>query len=63
MGFMSAATGTFVDPGRGFLQSTGFVLDPTGEVVVSVYPAPRSAAWYPTTWWCWSATWPSTTTG
>ena len=29
-----------------------------GKVVVSVYPAPRSAAWYPATWWCWSATWP-----
>ena len=37
MGFMSAATGTFVNRGRGFLQSTGFVLDPAGEVVVSVY--------------------------
>jgi peroxiredoxin len=34
---ISAATGAFVDPGRGFLQSTGFVLDPTGTVLVSVY--------------------------
>jgi peroxiredoxin len=34
---VSAATGAFVDPGRGFLQSTGFVLDPAGKVVVSVY--------------------------
>jgi hypothetical protein len=38
MGFMSAATRTFVNPGRGFLHSTGFVLDPTGQVVVSAYP-------------------------
>jgi len=38
MGFMSAATGTFVNPGRGFLQSAGVVLDPAGKVVVSVYP-------------------------
>jgi len=34
---VSALTGAFVDPGRGFLQSTGFVLDPAGRVVVSVY--------------------------
>jgi peroxiredoxin len=34
---VSAATGAFVDPAGGFLQSTGFVLDPTGRVVVSVY--------------------------
>ena len=38
MGLMSAATGTFVNPGRGLPQSTGFVLDPAGKVVVSVYP-------------------------
>jgi peroxiredoxin len=31
------ATGAFVDPERRFLQSTGFVLDPAGRVVVSVY--------------------------
>ena len=31
------ATGAFVDPERGSLQSTGFVLDPAGRVVVSVY--------------------------
>jgi peroxiredoxin len=30
-------TGAFVDPGRGFLQSTGFVLSRAGQVVVSVY--------------------------
>jgi peroxiredoxin len=34
---ISAATGAFVDPDGGFLQSTGFVLDPAGNVVVSVY--------------------------
>jgi peroxiredoxin len=34
---VAAATGAFVDPGRGFLQSTGFVLDPGGRVMVSVY--------------------------
>lgn len=34
---VSAATGAFVDPERGFLQSTGFVLDPNGHAAVSVY--------------------------
>ena len=34
---ISAATGAFVDPERGFLQSTGFVLNPDGQVVVSAY--------------------------
>ena len=34
---MAGLTGAFVDPGRGFLQSTGFVLNPAGQVVVSVY--------------------------
>ena len=34
---ISAATGAFVDPELGFLQSTGFVLKPDGQVVVSVY--------------------------
>ncbi len=34
---ISAATGAFVDPELGFLQSTGFVLNPDGQVVVSVY--------------------------
>jgi peroxiredoxin len=34
---ISAVTGAFVDPERGFLQSTGFVLNPDGQVVVSVY--------------------------
>jgi peroxiredoxin len=34
---VSAATGAFVDPVRGFLQSTGFVLGPGGRVIVSVY--------------------------
>jgi len=30
-------TGAFVNPGPVYLQSTGFVLDPQGTVVVSVY--------------------------
>ncbi|HEY2284329.1 MAG TPA: redoxin domain-containing protein, partial [Streptosporangiaceae bacterium] len=30
---IAGLTGAFVDPGRGFLQSTGFVLDPAGQVV------------------------------
>ncbi len=34
---ISAATGAFVDPAGGFLQSTGFVLDPSGKIIVSVY--------------------------
>lgn len=34
---ISAATGAFVDIERGYLQSTGFLLDPPGKVVVSVY--------------------------
>ena len=32
-----AATGAFVNPDPVYLQSTGFVLDPGGNVVVSVY--------------------------
>jgi peroxiredoxin len=34
---ISAATGAFVNPDPVFLQSTGFVLDPSGKVLVSVY--------------------------
>ncbi len=34
---VAAATGAFVNAGPAFLQSTGFVLDPAGRVVVSVY--------------------------
>jgi peroxiredoxin len=34
---ISAATGAFVNPVRAHLETTGFVLDPTGNVVVSVY--------------------------
>lgn len=34
---LAEATGAFVDPDRGFIQSTGFVLDPNGTVLVSVY--------------------------
>lgn len=32
-----AAVGSFVGPGRQHLESTGFVLDPDGRVIVSVY--------------------------
>ena len=31
------ATGAFVNPGPPYLQSTGFVLDPAGRVILSVY--------------------------
>ncbi|MBO0811905.1 MAG: peroxiredoxin family protein [Microlunatus sp.] len=34
---VSAATGAFVNPDPIYLQSTGFVLDPAGKVIVSVY--------------------------
>ncbi len=34
---VAAATGAFVNPEPTFLQSTGFVLDPNGHVLVSVY--------------------------
>jgi peroxiredoxin len=34
---VAALTGAFVNPEPVFLQSTGFVLDPAGNVVVSVY--------------------------
>jgi peroxiredoxin len=34
---IAAATGAFVNDEPTYLQSTGFVLDPEGEVVVSVY--------------------------
>ena len=34
---VAAATGAFVDPEGGYLQSTGFVLDPTGQVILGVY--------------------------
>ncbi|GDY49024.1 peroxiredoxin family protein [Streptomyces antimycoticus] len=34
---VSRATGAFVNADPPYLQSTGFVLDPSGEVVVSVY--------------------------
>ena len=34
---IAALTGAFVNPGPVYLQSTGFVLDPAGRVVVSVY--------------------------
>jgi peroxiredoxin len=34
---VAALTGAFVSPDPVYLQSTGFVLDPAGNVVVSVY--------------------------
>jgi peroxiredoxin len=34
---VAGLTGAFVNPDPVFLQSTGFVLDPAGKVVVSVY--------------------------
>jgi peroxiredoxin len=34
---VAARTGAFVNPDSVYLQSTGFVLDPAGKVVVSVY--------------------------
>ena len=34
---IAEATGAFVNPAPRYLQSTGFVLDPAGRVVVSVY--------------------------
>jgi peroxiredoxin len=34
---IAAATGAFVNPDPVFLQSTGFLLDPTGKIAVSVY--------------------------
>ena len=34
---IAALTGAFVNPDPVYLQSTGFVLDPPGRVVVSVY--------------------------
>ena len=34
---IAGLTGAFVNPDPAFLQSTGFVLDPAGKVVVSVY--------------------------
>ncbi|MGC2487016.1 MAG: peroxiredoxin family protein [Acidimicrobiales bacterium] len=34
---IAEVTGAFVNPEPLFLQSTGFILDPTGRVVVSVY--------------------------
>ena len=34
---VAGLTGAFVNPDPAYLQSTGFVLDPAGNVVVSVY--------------------------
>jgi peroxiredoxin len=46
---IAALTGAFVNPGPVYLQSTGFVLDPAGRVVVSVTPAGPSAGSSPRT--------------
>ena len=34
---VAGLTGAFVNPDPAYLQSTGFVLDPAGKVIVSVY--------------------------
>ena len=34
---VASLTGAFVNPDPAYLQSTGFVLDPAGNVIVSVY--------------------------
>jgi peroxiredoxin len=34
---VATLTGAFVNPGPVYLQSTGFVLDPAGQIIVSVY--------------------------
>lgn len=34
---LAALTGAFVNPDPVYLQSTGFVLDPEGKIIVSVY--------------------------
>ena len=50
------ATGAFINPDPPYLQSTGFVLDPGGRVIVSVYssgaigrPSPRTSSAWPVT--------------
>ena len=53
---VSAATGAFVDPDRGYLQSTGFVLDPAGGCSSASTPPVPSAGSCPRTSWAWSAT-------
>ena len=46
---IAGLTGAFVDPGRGFLQSTGFVLDPAGKSWSACTPAAPSAGSSPRT--------------
>jgi hypothetical protein len=41
---IAGLTGAFVNPDPVYLQSTGFVLDPEGKVVVSVYSSGATAA-------------------
>ena len=45
---VAGLTGAFVNPAPVYLQSTGFVLDPAGKVVVSVYSSGAMAGWSPT---------------
>ena len=42
-------TGAFVNPGPVYLQSTDFVLDPGGKVIVSVYSSGAIGRSSPTT--------------
>ena len=53
---IAEATGAFVNPDPIFLQSTGFVLDPGGRVVVGVFRAEPSGGSSPRTSWALSAT-------
>ena len=46
---VAGATGAFVNPDPVYLQSTGFVLDPAGKVVVSVYSSGAIGRLVPTT--------------
>jgi hypothetical protein len=46
---LAEATGAFVNDDPLFLQSTGFVLNPAGQVVVRVYSTGPSGGWCPTT--------------
>ena len=46
---IAGLTGAFVDPGRGFLQSTGFILDPPARSWSACTPAAPSAGSSPRT--------------
>ena len=51
---VAGLTGAFVSPDPVYLRSTGFVLDPAGKVVVSVYSSGAIGRLVPTTppGWC-----------